>query len=229
MDEPGSDDTITLRAYAAELRPEEARFAFSAANAGRKALKVKRSGLDGVLAGISSSVASRERGDPPSFRHIFEQAEWSRSPEAGLVRSSLLTMATAIVDAAAAGRTIWRGDDKLPVSFFVAARDDAVQMIAEGLEQDDKRFRVRRVQAVVGSAAAKPIDFVDPERRPSQREEITFWLAGKGKAYVNRRTRTDIANDYKKEHNLPRVPSLRQIDRAKRALKELKNAPNRAK
>jgi len=35
MDQPGPDDTVSLRAYAAELRPEEARFAFSAANAGR--------------------------------------------------------------------------------------------------------------------------------------------------------------------------------------------------
>jgi hypothetical protein len=232
MDEPGSDDKISLRAYAAELRPEEAKVAFSAANAGRKALKSKLSGLAGTLAGIHAATAESERQRDASspFKGLFDQVAWSRSPEAELVRSCLLEMATAIVDAAATGRAIWRGDGKFPKSFFVTARDDAVQMIAEGLEQDDQRFRVLCVQAVVGSVPAKPTGFVDGEKLPPKLEQLTRWLVGKGKAYINARTRAEIANDYKTERDLRRAPSTRQIDRAKsEALKEMKNAPNRAK
>jgi hypothetical protein len=213
MDEPGSDDTISLRACAAELRPEEVA-AITAANERLNALVVMYSYSD-------------LEGWGPSDEQAISKS-WSL--EEALVCSSLLNMATAIVDVAAAGRAIWRDSIKLPVSFFVAERDVAIKMIAEGLEQDNEQFRVLRVQAVVGSAPAKPTDFVGLEKRPTQREQITLWLVGKGKAYINSRARTDIANDYKREHDLPRKPSLRQIDRAKGdALKELKNAPNRAK
>src|SRR5262249_35414044 len=126
-------------------------------NVGRVTVKGKTSGLEAILEGIHR--AADERAANPgfdSFARRSEQFWWELSTEAALVRSSLLSMATAIVDAAGAGRAIWRSAHRLPVSFFVTHRDDAVEMIAEALQKDDKRFRV---QAKIGQpAAANAID-----------------------------------------------------------------------
>jgi hypothetical protein len=128
MDEPAPDGTISLRACAAELRPEET-VAITPANAR----------LDALVALYTYSDI-----DPD-----IEQVTLKRWPlEEALVRSSLLSMATAIVDAAAAGRAIWRDRIKLPASFFVAERDVAIEMIAEGLS---------RITCSSGCCAFKPL------------------------------------------------------------------------
>jgi hypothetical protein len=100
MDEP-PDDTISLRACATELRPEEA-IAYAAAN----------EALNGFVAAFASDLDLQAE---PDVWHLVDRTQEKWSLEEALVRSSLLSMATAIVGAATAGRAIWRGGIKLPV------------------------------------------------------------------------------------------------------------------
>jgi hypothetical protein len=66
------------------------------------------------------------------------------TPTLALQRSSLRAMAEAIIEAAADGRcAIWRDGVKLPASFFINERVEALRMIEPALTQDDSLFRVR--------------------------------------------------------------------------------------
>jgi hypothetical protein len=125
MDQREPDTTISLRAYAAEDCPEEA-----AALTSYDALPKIADDLDFKEDGVS--WVDSEYLDP--------------GPLAVVARSSLRSMSTMIVDAAAARRcTIWREGAKLPPSFFVDDRGEALALIERALEQDDRRFHVLRI------------------------------------------------------------------------------------
>jgi hypothetical protein len=121
MNQAESDDKISLRTYADQLCPDEA-----AALEGpkRTGLAAGRLSLDGRIAPNGQGLAL--------------------APTAPLVRSSLRAMVEAIVQAAVDGRSaILRDGVKLPASFFINERTEALALIEQALRQNDSRFQVR--------------------------------------------------------------------------------------
>lgn len=121
MNQAESDDKISLRTYADQLCPDEA-----AALEGpkRTGLAMGRLSLDGRITpnGLGLALA----------------------PTAPLVRSSLRAMVEAIVQAAVDGRSaILRDGVKLPASFFINERTEALALIEQALRQNASRFQVR--------------------------------------------------------------------------------------
>src|SRR5262249_26880918 len=65
-------------------------------------------------------------------------------------------------------------------------------------------------------APPAPVGLPAAKTRSPRLASLTRWICTKGAAYVDARTRVELANAYKEEHNLSLPPSVRQIDRAKK-------------
>ena len=76
------------------------------------------------------------------------------TPTLALRSSSFRAMAEAIINAAADRQSsIWRDGIKLPTSFFIHERAEALAMIEPALKQDDSLFRVHKAQVASAGLA----------------------------------------------------------------------------